>query len=546
MPSVTSPVVAPAVHRRRWLILGVLVLSLLAVVLDSSILNVALKTIADPTRGLGASQTDLEWATNAYTLAFAGLLFTWGIVGDRIGRKKMLLIGMAVFGVASLASAYSQSPGELIGARILMGIGGAAVMPTTLAIISNVFEPKERPKAIGIWSGAVGIAIAIGPITGGVLLEHFWWGSVFLVNIPIVAAGLLLILLLVPDSRNPAPGRFDPVGVPLSIAGITAFVYGIIRGGDIGWFKPEAIGIIALGILLLVVFVLWERRTDHPALNVRLFRHKGFSAAISVVGLVFLALMGMTFFLSFYMQAVRGFSPLKCGVLLIPLAAAQLIFSSRSAGLVRRFGSRAVIASGMALVTLSLGSYLFAGTDTPIWHLEIALFFMGMGMANVMPPATAAVMATVPREKAGEGSAISNTVRQVGGALGVAVLGSVLTSAYRGRITPVLDSVPQLHAQPGVVKELSGSITATEAFVQKLAPRADALLEPAKDAFVHAMHLAVLGSVAFGAVGVVTALLWLPGRTAAAQGGPAAPADRTMAVVPASAGRDDEEVPVAE
>ncbi|WP_424215817.1 MFS transporter (plasmid) [Streptomyces sp. BI20] len=533
----TTPAVAPAVHRRRWLILGVLVLSLLVVVLDSSILNVALKTIADPNRGLGASQTDLEWATNAYTLAFAGLLFTWGIVGDRIGRKKMLLIGMAVFGIASLASAYAQSPGELIAARILMGIGGAAVMPTTLAIISNVFEPAERPKAIGIWSGAVGIAIAIGPITGGVLLEHFWWGSVFLVNIPIVAAGLLLIFLLVPDSRNPAPGRFDPVGVPLSIVGITAFVYGIIRGGDIGWSEPEAVGTILLGVLLLVAFVLWERRTEHPALNVRLFRHKSFSAAIAVVGLVFLALMGMTFFLSFYMQAVRGFSPLKCGVLLIPLAAAQLIFSSRSAGLVRRFGSRAVIAGGMTLVTLSLGSYLFAGTDTPIWHLEIALFFMGMGMANVMPPATAAVMAAVPREKAGEGSAISNTVRQVGGALGVAVLGSVLTSAYRDRIIPVLDAVPQLHAQPGAVKELSGSITATEAFVEKFAPHADALLEPAKEAFVHAMHLAVIGSVAFGAVGVLIALLWLPGRTRAAQGAPG---------TPATTSRDDEKVPVAD
>jgi len=535
----SAPAVDPTVHRRRWLILGVLVLSLLVVVLDSSILNVALKTIADPVKGLGASETDLEWATNAYTLAFAGLLFTWGVLGDRIGRKKMLLIGMVVFGIASLASAYSQSPGELIGARILMGVGGAAVMPTTLAIISNVFEPKERAKAIGIWSGAVGIAIAIGPITGGVLLEHFWWGSVFLVNIPIVAAALLLMFFLVPDSKNPEPGRFDPVGVPLSIAGITAFVYGIIRAGDIGWLKPEALGIIALGIVLLVLFVLWERKTDHPALNVKLFRHRGFSAAVAVIGLVFLALMGMTFFLSFYMQAVRGFSPLKCGVLLIPLAVAQLIFSSRSAGLVKRFGHKAVTAGGMALVTLALASYFFAGTDSPIWVLEIALFVMGMGMANVMPPATAAVMASVPREKAGEGSAISNTVRQVGGALGVAVLGSILTSAYRTKITPVLDGVPQLHSDPGTVKDLSSSITATQAFVEKVGPRADALLEPSKDAFVQAMHLAVAGSVVMGAIGVVIALLWLPGRNPLAQGGPAAPA------VPAQA-RTEEKVPVVD
>ena len=535
----TTSAVDPAVHKRRWLILGVLVLSLLVVVLDSSILNVALKTIADPVKGLGASETDLEWATNAYTLAFAGLLFTWGVLGDRIGRKKLLLIGMTVFGIASLASAYSQTPGQLIGARILMGVGGAAVMPTTLAIISNVFEPKERAKAIGIWSGAVGIAIAIGPITGGVLLQHFWWGSVFLVNIPIVLIAVALMVFLVPDSKNPRPGRFDPVGVPLSIAGITAFVYGIIRAGDIGWLKPEALGIIAAGVLLLVLFILWERRTDHPALNVKLFRHRGFSAAVGVVGAVFFALMGMTFFLSFYMQAVRGFSPLKCGVLLIPLAAAQLIFSSRSAGLVKRLGHKAVTATGMGLVTLALGFYAFVNADTPIWCLEIALFAMGMGMANVMPPATAAVMASVPREKAGEGSAISNTVRQVGGALGVAVLGSILTSAYRSQITPVLNSVPQLHSSPGTVKDLSGSITATQAFVEKVGPRAEPLIRPANDAFVHAMHLAVFGSVAVGALGVLVALLWLPGRNALAHGAPGA------AAVPAQA-RTEEKVPLAD
>jgi len=512
----TTPAVDPTVHRRRWLILGVLVLSLLVVVLDTSILNVALKTIADPVKGLGASEADLEWATNAYTLAFAGLLFTWGVVGDRIGRKKMLLIGMVMFGIGSLASAYSQSPGELIGARILMGIGGAAVMPTTLAIISNVFEPRERAKAIGIWSGAVGVAIAIGPIAGGVLLQHFWWGSVFLVNIPIVLLAVALMVFLVPDSKNPKPARFDPVGVPLSIAGITAFVYGIIRAGDIGWLKPEALGIIAAGVLLLVLFVGWERRTDHPALDVKLFRHRGFSAAVGVVGLSFFALMGMTFFLSFYTQAVRGFSPLQSGLMLIPLAVAQLVFSSRSAGLVDRFGHKAVTAGGMGLVTLALGYYAFVGTGTPVWCLEIALFVMGVGMANVTPPTTAAVMASVPREKAGEGSAVSNTFRQVGGALGVAVLGSVLTSAYRTQITPVLNSVPQLHSSPGVVKDLSGSITATQAFVEKAGPRAQPLIGPANDAFLHGMHLAVYGSVAVGALGVLIALLGLPGRNAQA------------------------------
>jgi len=529
-----STAVVGTVFKRRWVILGVLVLSLLVVVLDSSILNVALKTIADPVRGLGASETDLEWATNAYTLAFAGLLFTWGVLGDRIGRKRMLLAGMTVFGIASLASAYSQTPGELICARVLMGVGGAAVLPTTLAVISNVFEPRERAKAIGVWTSAVGIAIAIGPITGGILLEHFWWGSVFLVNVPIVAIAMALMLLLVPDSKNPEPGRFDPVGVPLSIAGITAFVYGIIRAGDTGWLKPEALGIIVGGIALLVMFVLWERRTSSPALNVKLFRSRTFSAAVAVIGLVFLALMGLTFFLSFYMQAVRGFSPLRTGLLVIPLAAAQLIFSTRSASLVQRFGHKAVTATGMTLVTLACASYLFAGTRTPIWFLETALFVTGMGMANVMPPATAAVMASVPREEAGEGSAISNTVRQVSGALGVAILGSVLTSAYRGRITPVLDSLPQLRGNRGAVHDISGSITATLAFVQRAGARDQPLVQASKDAFVHAMHLAVAGAAAICVLGVVIALLWLPGRNAVAQTAPPArTAEGTAAPEPA-------------
>src|SRR5665213_537160 len=224
--------------RRRWRILAVLVLSLLVVVLDSSILNVALRRLSEPKpRGLGTTQGELEWVLNAYTLAFAGLLFTWGVLGDRIGRKTTLVWGMAAFGAFSALSAFSQSAGELIAARALMGISGAAVMPSTLSIISNVFEAGERAKAIAIWSGAVGIAIAAGPIIGGALLAHFWWGSVFLVNVPICAIAFALMVAWVPNSRDPNPGRLDPIGVGLSLAGIVAFVYGIIRGAD-GWGAP--------------------------------------------------------------------------------------------------------------------------------------------------------------------------------------------------------------------------------------------------------------------------------------------------------------------
>src|SRR5256885_12049926 len=222
-------------HPRRWLILGVLVVSLLVVILDTTVLNVALRVIADPQRGLGATQSDLEWATNSYTLVFAGLLFTWGVLGDRLGRKKILLLGLLLFGLASVASAYAQSPGQLIGARALMGIGGAAIMPATLAIISNVFDPRERGKAIGAWAGAVGLGVAIGPIVGGLLLEHYWWGSVFLINVPIVVIGMVAILALVPESNNPVPGRVDAVGVLLSIIGLVILVYGVIDAGDHGF-----------------------------------------------------------------------------------------------------------------------------------------------------------------------------------------------------------------------------------------------------------------------------------------------------------------------
>src|SRR5215212_6209256 len=243
-----QPESAPTVltgHPRRWTILGVLIVSLLVVVLDNTILNVALKTIADPREGLGASQSDLEWSINSYTLVFAGLLFTAGLLGDRLGRRRMLTVGLAVFGTASLASAYAQTPGQLIGARALMGLGAAAIMPATLAIISTVFDPRERGRAIGVWAGAVGLAVAIGPIVAGLLLERFWWGSVFLINVPIVIAGLVAIAILVPESRDPRPGRIDIGGVLLSIVGLVVLVYGIIDGGEHGFDRLRAWGTLA-------------------------------------------------------------------------------------------------------------------------------------------------------------------------------------------------------------------------------------------------------------------------------------------------------------
>ena len=493
-------------HPRRWTILGVLVVSLLVVVLDNTILNVAMKTLADPNAGLGASQSDLAWMINSYTLVFAGLLFTAGILGDRLGRKRMLTAGLVVFGLASLASAYAQTPGQLIGARGLMGLGAAAIMPATLSIISNVFDPAERGKAIGVWAGAVGLAVAIGPVTGGLLLEHFWWGSVFLINVPIIAAGVAAVRVLVPESRDPNPGRVDLVGVLLSIAGLGTLVYGIITGGNSGdWGRPAVWGSIVAGVLILLVFVAYERRSSHPALDVRLFRQPRFSAAVGTVGLVFFAAMGSMFFGTFYLQLVRGYSPLQTGLLFLPFAAAQLIFAPRSAGFVQRFGPKAVCAAGMALVTAGLAAFLLVTEATPIWLLCLVYFAMGAGMASVIAPTTEAVMSTLPREKAGVGSAVTNTVRQVGVALGVAVLGSLLSQVYRGLMEGRLTGLP-VALRDGAAE----SLAATYAAAAQVGPAGATLLDPANSAFVQAMHWAAGGSALAALLGLAAVLRWLP------------------------------------
>ncbi|GFJ88095.1 MFS transporter [Phytohabitans rumicis] len=423
-------------HPRRWIILGVLVVSLLVVVLDNTVLNVALRTLADPVHGLGASQGELEWSINSYTLVFAGLLFTAGVLGDRYGRKRFLTIGLALFGLASLLSAYAQSADQLIWARALMGVGGAAIMPVTLSIISNVFDPRERGKAIAIWSGSVGIAIAIGPILGGLLLENFWWGSVFLINVPVVAAGLVLVTMLVPESRDPKPGRIDVIGVLLSVVGLVALSYGIIDGGEHGFGRPVVWASIVGGLAVLGAFIAYERRVEFPSLDVRLFKVPRFAAPVALIGLVFFAALGVFFFSAFYLQLVRGYSPLETGLLLLPFAVAQMAFAPRSAAMVKKYGGKAVSTVGLVLTAVGMSGFIFLGVDTPVWVILALFFIQGVGMANLMPPAMESIMSSLPREKAGVGSAVANTVRQVGGALGVAVLGSVLASVYRGRSTP--------------------------------------------------------------------------------------------------------------
>ncbi|PCG84970.1 MFS transporter [Streptomyces sp. WZ.A104] len=514
-----APRIPEAIHRRRWWILTVLMFSLLIVVLDNSILNVAVKTIASPApTGIGATQSELEWAINSYTLVFAGLLFTAGLLGDRIGRKKVLLAGILVFGIGSALAALSASPGELITWRALMGFGAAFVMPATLAVLMNVFERDEQPKAIGIWAGSVGLGIAIGPITGGLLLEHFWWGSIFLVNVPVVVVALVAMAVLVPDSRDPDPGKVDPLGVVLSIVGLVLLVYGIIRGGELADFT-DATALLAIvgGLLVLAGFIWHEKRSSHPAIDITYFREPAFSAAVAAIALVFFALMGVTFFSAFYLQSVRGYSALQSGLLIVPLAAAQMIFAPRARLVVDRFGARAVCTAGMLLVAAGLASFALFDAGTPVWVLCLVFFVQGAGMAHIMPPVTVAVMQALPREKAGSGSAVNNTFRQVGGALGIAVLGSVLSTVYRGDIEGHLGAVPA-----GARAVAGESIEATLGAAEKLGPVAGKpLVAAAHDAFISAMHVTALGSAAVALIGAVVVGLYLPGRTPAAAAEPA-------------------------
>jgi EmrB/QacA subfamily drug resistance transporter len=498
------------VQRRRWVILGVVVVGLLAIVIDNTVLNVALKTIASPAAkgGIDASQSELEWAINSYTLVFAGLLFTFGVIGDRIGRKRVLMAGLILFGLGSLFSAYSHSPDQLVAARAVMGLGGAAVMPQTLSIIANVFEPAERPRAIGIWTSAVGIGVAIGPVLGGLLLTHFWWGSVFLINVPVTVVGAIASWILIPESRNPAPGKIDYVGVLASVLGLVLLVYGIVQGGDgESWVSAGVLAPTLGGLAVLGLFAWYESRIDHPSLDVRLFKNRNLSASVGSIALLFFGMGGVYFFTSFYLQNVRGYSPLETGLLAVPFAVGQFVMSPRSAPLVARFGARAIGVAGMLMNAVAIGGWAFLSEGSPIWIVAVLFFIQGSGLGLAVPAATSGVMEALPRERAGAGSALTNTARQVAVALSVAILGSILSSAYRSSLDPTLSSLPA-----GARDAAGSSITATQALAAQLGHAGQFLLAPANSAFVDAMRVTTAIAAVLAIVGGLAVLRWMPGR----------------------------------
>lgn len=497
----------PDNHPRRWAVLGVLVVSLLAVVLDNTVLNVALTTLADPVDGLGASQSELEWSINSYTLVFAGFLLSLGTLGDRFGRKRGVLAGLVLFCAGSLLSAYAQSAAQLIGARVVMGLGAAAIMPLSLAIVTGLFSGRDRPRAIAVWSGSVGIGVALGPVVGGLLLERFWWGSVFLINVPVTVAAFVVIAFIVPEARSLRPGRVDVGGALLSIAALTSLTYGIVAGGEHGFGEGRPWPWLAAGVLLLAVFVGWERRASDPALDLGLFRRPGFSAANTAIGLVFFAAMGAFFFIQFYLQLVRGFSPLKAGLLVTPFAVAQLVFAPASAALVRRFGIRVVCAAGLVLTAGALGGTVQLSAGTSLVTIGAAFFAAGIGMSLVMAPSMASVMDGVPRDRASVGSATANTVRQVASALGIAVAGSILTPLYRAELDPQLAEAP-----PPVQDAAAESLAAAHALAPQLGPAGPAVVAAADAAFVDALRTTMLILAAVVLAAAAAVIRWLPGR----------------------------------
>jgi EmrB/QacA subfamily drug resistance transporter len=503
----TSTLQHPA-DPRRWVVLGVMCLSLLLIVMDNTIVNVALPTLQ---RDLDASTGQLQWVVDAYILVFAGLLLTMGALSDRFGRRGALAIGLTVMGSASVLSSFATSADQLIATRALMGIGGALIMPATLSILTNVFtDRRERAQAIAIWSATAGAAVAIGPVTGGWLLEHFWWGSVFLVNVPVVLVAVVLGQLYVPTSRDPAAPRVDLPGALLSIVGLVTLVWAIIEGAH-GWTDPLVLGAFALSAVLLGGFVLWERHTPTPMLDIGFFRSARFSAASGALMLTFFAMLGSLFLLTQFLQSVLGYTALETGVRLLPMAAVQMVVAPLSAKLVERVGTKVIVATGLAVAAtgLLIASRLTAGAGYP--DVLVALVVLAAGLAMVMPPATESIMGSLPPAKAGVGSAVNDTTRQVGAALGVAVLGSVMSSTYRPRIRDAISGVPV----PGdVAAAVTDQIGAAMEVADRLGGEPGRLLGDAAAAgFADGMATAFLIGAAALLLGAVIVARFLPARS---------------------------------
>ena len=470
------------IHDQRWITLGVLCLSLLVIVMDNTILNVAIPSLI---KDLGASNSELQWIIDSYTLVFAGLLLTTGSLSDRFGRKGALQIGIVLFGMGSVSAALSETTSHLIASRAFMGIGGALIMPSTLSILTNVFrDPRERGRAIAIWAGCSGLAIAAGPLIGGLLLKHFEWSSVFWVNIPLGIIALTAGHFFVPTSRDPHQGKLDPIGAALSIVGLGSLLFGIIEGPSKGWSDPWVVAGFTIGIVAMASFILWELHSTHPMLDMRFFKNPRFTAANSAITMTFFAMFGSMFLMTQYWQFVHGYSPLGAGVRMIPYALTMMCVAPLSARVVERLGTKRVVTGGLCTVAIALLAVSFIKATTPYPIAIVGFCFMAAGMAMTMAPATESVMGSLPRDKAGVGSAVNDTTRQMGGALGVAVIGSVVSSVYAGHIG---DLAERFGLTGTALTTARGSLGGALGVGDALGAQGPAFVAEVKDSFVDAL-----------------------------------------------------------
>ncbi|MFJ3778628.1 MFS transporter [Streptomyces sp. NPDC090075] len=414
-------------HPQRWLILGVICLAQLTVLLDNTVLNVAIPSL---TRELHAATADIQWMINAYSLVQSGLLLTAGSAADRYGRKKMLITGLVLFGAGSLAAGLADSTGQLVAARAGMGVGGALLLTTTLAVAMQIFTPDEQPRAIGIWSAVNALGFAAGPLIGGFMLNHFWWGAIFLINLPVAALALAAVVVMVPESRNPQGDRPDLLGALLSTICMAALVFAIISGPGHGWTSARVLATAAVAVLALGAFAYWESRIPFPMLDPHFFRDRRFTGAVAGAVLITFGMGGALFLLTQHLQLVLGYGPLEAGLRTAPLALSVVVlnFSGLSARWAARLGTPVAIALGMLLMALGLVSIAVLDS-TGYGGTLLGLLLIGAGCAIANPAMAHAIMSAIPPEKAGVGAGINGTLAEFGNGLGVAVLGAVLSSS---------------------------------------------------------------------------------------------------------------------
>ncbi|MEV0480685.1 MFS transporter [Streptomyces sp. NPDC050508] len=422
-------------HPKRWIVLGVICLAQLTVLLDNTVLNVAIPSL---TRELDASTADIQWMINAYSLVQSGLLLTAGSAADRYGRKKMLITGLVLFGAGSLIAGLADSTGQLIAARAGMGVGGALLITTTLAVVMQIFTPEEQPKAIGIWAAVNALGFATGPLLGGFMLNHFWWGAIFLINLPVAALALVAAVALVPESKNPRGDRPDLLGALLSTIGMAALVYAIISGPAHGWTSGRVLLTLAVAVVVLAAFAYWENRVPYPMLDLDFFRDRRFTGAVTGVVLITFGMAGSLFLLTQHLQFVLGYGPLEAGVRTAPLALVivALNFSGMAAKWTARLGAPRAIALGMMLMSAGLVSIASLATGSYAGTL-VGLVLIGAGAAIANPAMAHAIMSAIPPEKAGVGAGVNGTLGEFGNGLGVAVLGAVLSSRFPAVSLPV-------------------------------------------------------------------------------------------------------------